>query len=181
MTNIKKVKNYKTWIMSFTLLLIVTIYNYKLGIGSVVQATSQFAMMLKIVPPIFLMIGLLDVWVPREVMIKLMGERSGILGITIAFLFGTFAAGPLVGAFPVAMIMLKKGARYANVLFFLMIWASAKLPIIFFQATTLGLKFTIVSNITLVIVYLIGSFVVEKLFTKQEMAAIYEKAENYQN
>jgi len=133
--------------------------------------------MLKIVPPIFLLIGLLDVWVPRETMMKLMGDKSGFIGIFIAFIIGTMSAGPLVGAFPVAQIMLKKGARYSNVLFFLMIWASAKLPILFFQATTLGLKFTLIINITLIVVYLIGTKVIESLLKPHEKAHIYTLAE----
>ncbi len=160
------------------ILLILSIYDISLGIKSLQSASFQILSMLKIVPPIFLLIGLLDVWVPRETMIKLMGKGSGALGILIAFLFGTFAAGPLVGAFPVAMIMLKKGARYANVIFFfLMIWASSKLPILFYQSTTMGLKFTIVSNITLILVYLIGSLVIEKSFSKKELDALYEHVE----
>ncbi|WP_105617708.1 permease [Vallitalea okinawensis] len=172
-------KKNRTLIIALALIGILSIYDLSLGLQSITSATSQFITMLKIVPPIFLLIGLLDVWVPRETMIKIMGEKSGIVGILIAFVFGTLAAGPLVGAFPLAMVMLKKGARYANVLFFLMIWASAKLPILFYQVTTLGLKFTVVSNITLIIVYLIGSFAVEKLFTKDEMIEIYDRAKEY--
>ncbi len=141
------------------------------------SATFQFLSMLKIVPPIFLLIGLLDVWVPRETMIKLMGEGSGVKGVLIAFFLGTMTAGPLIAAFPVAAIMLKKGARYANVLFFLMIWASAKLPIVFFQATTLGLKYTVVTNLTLILVYLAGTAAIEKALSKEEKSKIYALAE----
>jgi len=144
--------------------------------SAISSANFQFITMLKIVPPIFLLIGLLDVWVPRETMIKLMGEKSGIIGILIAFFIGSMSAGPLIAAFPVAQIMLKKGARYSNVLFFLTIWASAKLPIVFFQATTLGLPYTIVSNVTLIFTYLIGTFAIEKLLTYEDKIQIYELA-----
>jgi uncharacterized membrane protein YraQ (UPF0718 family) len=152
--------------------------NTSIGLNSLQSAGYQFITMLKIVPPIFLMIGLLDIWVPRETMIKLMGEKSGVLGIFIAFFVGTMSAGPLIAAFPVAQIMLKKGARYSNVLFFLMIWASAKLPILFFQATTLGIKYTLVTNITLIIVYLIGTIIIEKALSTQEKEQIYLLAES---
>jgi uncharacterized membrane protein YraQ (UPF0718 family) len=133
--------------------------------------------MLKIVPPIFLMIGLLDIWVPKETMIRFMGEKSGLVGIFIAFFIGAMSAGPLVAAFPVAQIMLKKGARYSNVLFFLSIWASAKLPILFFQATALGVKYTVVTNITLITVYLVGTLLIEKALSVQDKALIYSLAE----
>jgi len=148
-----------------------------LGLSALQSAGFQFISMLKIVPPIFLLIGLLDIWVPRETMIRLMGEKSGIVGILIAFFIGTMSAGPLVAAFPVAQIMLKKGARYSNVLFFLMIWASAKLPILFFQATTLGLIYTLVTNLTLIVVYLIGTLAIEKMLSHEEKKEIYATAE----
>jgi uncharacterized membrane protein YraQ (UPF0718 family) len=152
--------------------------NTSIGINSLQSAGYQFITMLKIVPPIFLMIGLLDIWVPKETMIKLMGEKSGALGILIAFFIGTMSAGPLIAAFPVAQIMLKKGARYSNVLFFLMIWASAKLPILFFQATTLGVTYTLVTNITLIIVYFIGTLAIEKVLSAQDKEQIYLQAES---
>jgi len=148
-----------------------------LGMAAINSAFFQFLSMLKIVPPIFLLIGLLDLWVPRETMMKLMGEKSGLLGILIAFFIGTMSAGPLVAAFPVAQIMLKKGARYANVLFFLTVWASAKLPILFYQATTLGIVYTLVTNSTLLLVYLIGTLLIEKLLSHEEKQAIYAIAE----
>lgn len=164
---------------SIILLMGTAIYSVSQAFTAIGNSTFQFIEMLKVVPPIFLMIGLLDVWVPRETMIRMMGDKSGFLGILIAFLFGTFAAGPLIAAFPVAMIMLKKGARFANVMFFLTIWASAKLPIILFQVTTLGLQFTVISNITLILVYFIGSFIIEKSLSGKELSAIYKRAEEY--
>lgn len=151
--------------------------NVSLGMGALKSAGFQFLSMLKIVPPIFLMIGLLDTWVPRETMMKLMGEKSGLLGIAIALFIGTMSAGPLVAAFPVAQIMLKKGARYSNVLFFLTVWASAKLPILFFQATELGILYTVVTNITLLAIYLVGTILIERILSQEEKKEIYIMAE----
>lgn len=182
---LKSMLKSKMFYVSISLLVIVFVYDVigldqsegSLGLKSLNSAWFQFVSMLKIVPPIFLMIGLLDMWVPRETMIKLMGERSGIIGILIAFFIGTMSAGPLVAAFPVAHIMLKKGARYSNVLFFLTVWASAKLPILFFQATTMGIAYTVVTNITLLAIYLVGTLVVERLLGYEEKKKIYAIAE----
>lgn len=165
--------------ISLLMLLALGMYDISMAVDASKSSLEQFLIMLEIVPPIFVLIGLLDVFVPRETMIKLMGDDSKFLGIIIAFVFGTLAAGPLVGAFPLAMIMLKKGARYANVLFFMMIWASAKLPIIFFQVATLGIKYTAVSNLVLIIIFLIGSYLIERLLGKKEINIIKEKANSY--
>ena len=171
-------KKYRTLIISLALVVGLTIYDRSLGFDSVKTAGFQFVEMLKIVPPIFLLIGLLDVWVPRETMMKYMGKDSGVKGILISFFMGTLTAGPLIAAFPVAMVMLKKGARYANVLFFLMIWASSKLPILFYQTTTLGLTYTIVTNVTLIVVYLVGSLLFERMLSKDDLDKLYLSASN---
>ncbi len=177
----KKFKIDKTTLVALVLLGATAVYSLPQAGQSLSNAWFQIWEMLKVVPPIFLMIGLLDVWVPRETMIKMMGDKSGVIGILFAFLFGTFAAGPLVAAFPVAMIMLKKGARFANVMFFLTIWASAKLPILFFQSTTMGVEYTVVSNAVLILVYLIGSFVIEKSLSKDQLEDIYRRAGDFEN
>ncbi len=174
----KQILKSKIFWISIAALVVLAIIDYNIAIDAGYQIGSQFWTMLQIVPPIFLLIGLMDVWVPRETMMKMMGEKSGVIGIAIAFLFGSLAAGPLVAAFPVAMIMLKKGARYAYVLFFISIWASAKLPIVFFQISTLGLQFTLYSNVVLIIFYLISSFLIEKLLGK-DLDKIYAKAEKF--
>lgn len=73
--------------------------------------------MLLLIPPIFVIMGLLDVWIPREVLIRHMGDGSGTRGLLISFLLGT-AAGPLYVAFPIGVMLLKKGAKLSNVIFF---------------------------------------------------------------
>ena len=65
--------------------------------------------MLSVVPPVFLLLGLMDVWVPKETMMKYMGKESGVRGGVFAFLLGSFSAGPLYASFPVAAAFLRKG------------------------------------------------------------------------
>lgn len=75
--------------------------------------------MLSFLPPIFVLLGLLDVWVDRETMMKYMGEGSGARGMLLAFILGSAAAGPLYAAFPMAAVMMKKGASMRNVFIFI--------------------------------------------------------------
>ncbi|HHV79568.1 MAG TPA: hypothetical protein GXX40_08185 [Firmicutes bacterium] len=74
------------------------------------NTTANFTEMLCILPPIFVLLGLMDVWVPRETFVKYMGSNSGIVGAMLAILLGAFAAGPLYGAFPVASMDAPKGS-----------------------------------------------------------------------
>jgi len=99
--------------------------------------------MLSVIPPIFVLLGLLDVWVDRATMIRYTGKGSGIKGILIAFLLGSAAAGPLYAAFPVAGVMLKKGSSLMNVFIFIGAWSTTKIPMLTFEAASLGLAFTL--------------------------------------
>lgn len=173
------IKNNKFLVLSIVLLLILSFIDIALTLLALKNAGSQILSMLIIVPPIFIMIGLFDVWVPRETIIKLMGEKSGAKGMALAFFLGGFSAGPTVAAFPIAMIMLKKGAKYSNVLFFLMVWSSLKLPIVFYQVTTIGLGLSVIINASMIFVFILGALISEKLFTKEEKELFEQKAQNY--
>ena len=135
--------------------------------------------MLMIVPPIFILIGLFDVWIPRQTIITLMGEGSKMRGMVLAFVLAAFSAGPTIVAFPLAMLFLKKGAKYSNVIFFLMVWSSLQLPIVFYQITILGIKFSMIINITMIVVFIISALFVDKIFTQAEKQLFINKANKY--
>lgn len=97
--------------------------------------------MLSFLPPIFILLGLLDVWVDRETMMKYMGQGSGARGMLLAFILGSAAAGPLYAAFPMAGVMMKKGASMLNVFIFIGAWSTTKIPLIMFETATLGFRF----------------------------------------
>lgn len=98
--------------------------------------------MLSLLPPVLVIIGLVEVWVPREVIVRHVGPESGVRGVLIPLVLGSVAAGPLYAAFPLAALLLAKGARPANVFFFLGVWSSSKLPILMFEAGVMGTAFT---------------------------------------
>lgn len=176
---VKFIKKNKFLLFSVVMLIIISIVDITLTYKAFYNTWDQVWSMLMIVPPIFVLIGLFDVWVDRETVIKLMGNNSGIKGMALAFFLGAFSAGPTLAAFPLALIMLKKGAKYSNVLFFLMVWSSLKLPIVFYQITTIGFKFSMIINLTMLIVFVLGALLSEKLFKKEELEIIKEKAINY--
>lgn len=172
----KFINKNKFLVISIVMLIVISFIDIKLTYTAFENTWGQLSVMLMIVPPIFILIGLFDVWIPRETIIKLMGEKSGAKGMALAFFLGAFSAGPTIAAFPIAMIMIKKGAKYSNVLFFLMVWSSLKLPIVFFQITTIGLKLSLIINITMLVVFIIGAIISEKLLSKDELKEIEEKA-----
>ncbi len=98
---------------------------------------------LQILPPVMVLMGLLDVWVPRKMVEAHLGRDSGLRGAGFAILLGTAAAGPLYAAFPIALSLRNKGARLANVVIFLGTWASIKIPMIIMESSFIGLRFAL--------------------------------------
>ncbi len=137
---------------------------------------SSFLEMISFIPPIFILLGLLDVWVDRETMIRIMGDNSGLLGVAVAFVLGSVAAGPLYAAFPVAGVLLKKGSKFSNILVFLGAWSTTKIPMLLFEASAMGWKFMLTRFIIDIPGIALIAWVTEKILTDEDKAAIYKNA-----
>lgn len=135
------IRKYRAFLLFVLLDLALLFFFPELGKNSLRLSWSYLLQMLSVLPPIFILLGLLDVWVKRETMIRFMGEGSGIRGILLAFFMGSAAAGPLYAAFPLADTLIKKGAKLTNVWIMLGAWSTTKIPMILFEASALGLKF----------------------------------------
>ncbi len=137
----------------------------------------QTRTLLLVIPPIFVLLGLLDVWVPREKMIRFMGPGSGTKGITLAFLLGSFAAGPLYGAFPVAAVLMKKGASFPNILIFIGAWSTTKIPMLLFESSALGVRFTLARLAIDIVGIVVIAMAMMALLPKAEVEELYRQAE----
>ena len=147
-----------------------------IGRRSISLTWSNLLEMLSVLPPIFVLLGLLDVWVPKETMIRLTGEGSGVRGILLSFLLGSFAAGPLYAAFPVAGVMLKKGSKFSNVMVMIGAWSTTKIPLLLFEASSLGWTFMLLRfALNIPVIFLLG-WLVEKSLPEVDRAAIYARA-----
>jgi uncharacterized membrane protein YraQ (UPF0718 family) len=103
--------------------------------------------MITFIPFLFVIVGLFDVWVPKEKIQKHIGKGSGIKGILLVTLLAMLQAGPLYGAFPVAYILYKKGASIRNIFIYLGAFASLKIPMLGIEIGYLGIKFTLVRTL----------------------------------
>ncbi len=171
----KKIKPFLLLIMVAVIDLLVFLKSPDLGVKVLKSTGMNFAQMLGVIPPIFLLIGLMDVWVPREKVIKYMGEGSGVTGVLLSILLGAAAAGPLYAAFPVAAIMIKKGAKFTNILIFLGAWSTMKIPMFLFEMASLGYAFAITRLILSFTGILFMSWLINRLMSKDEIQAIYTK------
>jgi len=99
--------------------------------------------MVFILPAVMIIVGLFAVWVDRSMVVKYLGKESGLPGLLISVALGTLPTGPLYVAFPLAAMLLKKGARVANVLAFLCSWAALSIPAELMELRFMGWKFTL--------------------------------------
>lgn len=139
----KLIKRYLLFLILSIILIILYIFSPGISINSFNSAKDSFFQMIEVLPPIMILIGLIDVWIPRETLMKYMGENSGITGILISILIGSIAAGPMYAAFPFAAILIKKNVKLSNVIIFLNSWCVIKISTLLFEISALGLKFTI--------------------------------------
>jgi len=171
-------KRYRIFIITAIAIGILTMINSQIGLKSLSIAAYSLKQMLFVIPPIFVLLGLLDVWVPREIMIKYMGEGSGLKGILLAFILGSAAAGPLYGAFPVAAVFMKKGVKFSNILIFIGAWSTTKIPMFLFEVASLGAKFAFTRLAVDIPGIIIIAYILSKFIPKQEIEKVYENAEN---
>ncbi len=171
-------KRYRAFEVILIINLILLLVKPSLGINSLEGTGDNLKELLAIMPPIFILMGLLDVWVEKETMIKLMGKGSGLKGMLIAFLLGSFAAGPVYVSFPFAAVLMKKGSEIFNVLIFIGAWSATKIPISLFEASVMGWKFMLTRYAIDIPVIILIAYITDKIILPNEKETIYENVES---
>lgn len=169
----KFLKRYSLFIGTVFIIIILTLINKDMGINTLKLAKSSFVQMIEVLPPIMILLGLMDVWIPRERMIKYMGKDSGVKGIILAMLIGIIGAGPMYAAFPFTAVLIKKGVKFSNVIIFMNAWCVIKISTVLFEISSLGYNFTLLRLIINIPGVIIMGYLTEKLMGKDELARTY--------
>ena len=134
------------------------------GIRAAGHFASSFMEMISFLPAIFILVGLIEAWVPKEVVAKHTGEGSGWMSSLWMILFAMLQVGPLYGAFPVAYLMWKKGTSVRNIFIYLGAFTSMKLPMLGFEIGFLGLKFTLLRTALSIPVFISIAVIIDRYF-----------------
>lgn len=166
----------KTQLADYRLFLIVLLANLLLlfwqpsvAQHSALNSASFMLEVLSIVPPVLVLMGLLDVWVPRRLVESHLGPDAGAVGAGVAILLGTAAAGPLFAAFPVAVSLQKKGASVRNIVIFLGTWASIKIPMILMESSFIGLRFALLRLLFTVPCIVLSGYLMERMMPQESL------------
>lgn len=168
------IKRYKFVLLLMLLDLIIITISPSVGQISFEITRRSALEMVAVLPPVFILLGLLDEWVERETMIKLMGDNSGFIGVALAFLLGSAAAGPLYVAFPLAGVLLKKGTKFSNVLIFIGAWSTTKIPLLLFEAASMGWQFMALRFVIDIPGIAFIAYATDRLLNEKEKAYIYD-------
>lgn len=133
-------KNRLLFIVSLVYLVLLVISPDK-AVKAVGNSGYYLAEMLQVIPVIFLLTVVLEALVPKEIIIRSFGEKSGFKGNLLALLLGSVSAGPIYAAFPISKTMLRKGASISNIVIILSTWAVIKVPMLANEAKFLGAGF----------------------------------------
>lgn len=166
-------KKYAFFLIAFFVTAVFTLINREAGLKAFSIAFSSFKQMVSLVPAIMLLLGLMDIWVPRETMMKYMGAKSGISGIILAILMGSLAAGPMYAAFPFTSVLLRKGVKFSNIIIFMNAWCVTKISTLLFELTSLGYEFTLSRLLINLPGVIIMGYLVEALMPKSELDSLY--------
>lgn len=170
-------KRYRFALITMAAVGVLLLIQPQIGMKALQNSAFQLQQMFFVIPPIFLLLGLLDVWVPKTTMVKYMGEGSGIKGVLLSFLIGSAAAGPLYGAFPVAAVFMKKGIKFSNLMIFIGAWSTMKIPMFLFEMGSLGVNFALTRLVVDIPGIMLIAYTLKKLLTDKEVEEIYQKAE----
>lgn len=162
-------ESYRLFIAVAAANLALAFWSPELARGSAVNSLRFMLEVVCIVPPVMLLMGLSDVWVPRRLVESHLGRESGAAGAGVAILLGTAAAGPLYAAFPVAVSLRKKGARLANIVIFLGTWASVKIPMILMESSFVGLRFALLRLVFTVPCILLSGYLMERVIPQESL------------
>lgn len=181
MTAIKeKIKNNKLLAIVFLAYMGLLIFMPEKAVKSFKNSLYYIKEMLLIMPVILLLTSLISAWVPTKTIENNLGGKSGIKGAIFSFLIGSFSAGPIYAAFPICKMLLKKGAKVANIVIILSTWAVVKVPMLLNENKFLGPKFMIVRWILTTIAIFTMGYISSKLVKKDDMP-IEENAPSAEN
>jgi uncharacterized membrane protein YraQ (UPF0718 family) len=127
---------------------------------------------LSIFPPILLLLDLLSGWLPPGAVESHLGRGSGAKGVVLALGLGSFAAGPLFTAFPIAASFTSKGGRIANAVIFMGAWATIKVPMLMMESHFLGVKFSMLRFVVTVPFLILIGMLMEKLMAANETSSL---------
>ena len=172
--NTTKNTNRKIYFIVILIYFIFIFYAYIFGILPGIKIgnnlISFLSYMIKILPCAFILIGLFEVWVPRERVERHLGYGGGFGGYIWGIILAGTMGGGLLVALPVSSALYHKGARLSIIFTFLGASAIVRIPMTLFEASFLGFEFTVIRWLVSIPLIILSSIFLEKYLIKQNFS-----------
>jgi uncharacterized membrane protein YraQ (UPF0718 family) len=113
----------------------------------------------------FIVAGMVQVLIPREIVLKWVGDESGMRGILIGSVAGGLTPGGPFVSLPVVAGLLRSGAGIGTMVAFLTgwsLWAVSRLPM---EVGILGWKFTLIRIVSTLVFPPIAGLLAQMMFS----------------
>ncbi|OQY08204.1 MAG: hypothetical protein B6I28_04960 [Fusobacteriia bacterium 4572_132] len=127
-----------------------------------VNFVKFFKTMIAFLPAVFILIGIFEVFVDQKVIEKHLGEGSTFHAYIWAIILSGTTVGGLFVAFPIAHSLYKKGAKVSVIFTYIGAAATCRVPMTLFEASYVGLKFTLIRLAVSVPFIIMSSIMLEK-------------------
>ena len=157
------------FIIFLIFIIFAQIFNFEIG-QSISRNFIKFTVaMLKILPAAFILIGLFEVWIKRQTIEKHLGENSNWRGYFWAILLSTTTVGGIYISFPIAAVLYNKGAKLSIIFTYIGAAAVCRVPMTIFEASFLGMKFTLIRLFVSLPLIIISSLMLEKIMIYKKL------------
>ena len=146
----------------FLIIAISCLFNWTIGTSIGMNFINYAISLIKILPIAFIMIGLFEVWVKNDVIEKHLGESSGLMGHVWAIILASTTIGGIFVSLPVAQTLHKKGACLRIIFTYITASTITRIPMSVFEASFLGMKFTVIRLIVSLPLVILSSILMEK-------------------
>lgn len=173
---LRKIKEHAFLILVAAAYLLMFIIKPDMGVTSIKNSIYYIKEMLMIMPVIFVLTALLDTWIAKEKITKYLGKESKAKGVILSFVLGGISAGPIYAAFPMCVMLHKKGASVRNLIIILSSWAVIKIPMLINEVKFLGVKFMAIRWVLTILAITVFSWLASKIVKDEDIVQEGEKA-----
>lgn len=153
------------------LILVLVAYSRGNGehIGGLKSATTLIVEIIPLLLFAFIVAGMIQVLLPKELIARWIGGESGWRGILIGAIAGGLAPGGPYVSLPIVAGLLKAGAGIGTMVAFLTgwsLWAVSRLPM---EVGILGWKFTLIRVVSIIIFPPLAGFIAHVFFSNARL------------
>ncbi|HKJ04723.1 MAG TPA: permease [Geopsychrobacteraceae bacterium] len=158
------------WLLLMVIGLYLWAYNVspEKAIQALQISANTLASVMLLIAAVFGLVGLLQVWISRDLIVRLLGREGGVKGLLLAALCGTLLIGPAYIIFPLLMSIHKQGARWAVITIVLSAYA-VKLQMIPIEIEFLGWPFSLGRSFLTVAFAIPTGLLIESLMERRKL------------